>query len=389
MPGQVRCDEPNDWLPIVICTLSVLLTVMSIPLNGVVLVSIVQNKKFHSIFYYIIFNSTAADFLIGAILCPLSIAIHVQEIRDRPMNEHVNTAFHFGLFVLAMVSVLSITVLSVDRMISLKFSTQYRVMRKRNFLATLLAVWVVAASLSPIYFFIEYSLFLTVISVSAVLVTAAMMFVTYMFYRAQLRRTFIRSHSSAPKDPSDQKTEEGPGAIHHVSEIEIRKHTSIPTSIKRKLRRSKKDSVASISSAQKMDEDYQVYLMEKRATNTFFCILIVFFLCYVPVVVISITIYTHRNSYRCYTSNLLEESIAILCIVSSVCKTIVFLCRLTTLRKACLNLFISDEAIERKWQKESIAMVPKKKKKKKKTLLKERLLRRQKSMDDENSEVFL
>jgi len=383
MPGQIHCDEPNEWLPIVTCTLSVLLTVMSVPLNGVVLVAIVRNKKFHSNFYYIIFNSTAADFLIGAILCPLSIVIHVQEIRHRPMDLNVNTVFHFGLFVLAMVSVLSITVLSVDRMISLKFSTHYRVMRKRNFLATLLAVWIVAAILSPIYFFIEYSLFLMIISVSAVLVTAVMMFITYMLYRAQLRLAFIRSHSSTPKDPNEQKTDETPGAIHRVSDTQITKHTSIPTSIKRKFTRSKKESVASISSAQKLDEDYQVYLMEKRATNTFFSILLVFFLCYVPVVAISITLYTHRNSYNCYTSNLLEECIAILCIVSSVCKTIVFLSRLTTLRKACINLFISDEAMERRWQKESVAMVPKKK-----ASLKQRLLRRQKSMDEYDSDVF-
>ena len=90
-----------------------------------------------------------------------------------------------------MVSVLSITVLSVDRMISLKFSLKYRVMKKQNFVIALIVVWVVAAALSPIYFFLDYSLFLTVISVSAVLVTAGMMLMTYMFYRAQLRLSLI------------------------------------------------------------------------------------------------------------------------------------------------------------------------------------------------------
>ena len=94
-------------------------------------------------------------------------------------------------------------------MISLKFSSKYRVMKKQNFVIALIVVWVVAAALSPIYFFLDYSLFLTVISVSAVLVTAGMMLMTYMFYRAQLRRAFIRSHLNAKEHivPSDVEEE--------------------------------------------------------------------------------------------------------------------------------------------------------------------------------------
>eukprot|EP00111_Clytia_hemisphaerica_P017263 TCONS_00051100-protein len=388
MAGQIPCEVTDQVFPIILCTLSILLTIISVPLNGVVLVAIIKNKKFHSNFYFIIFNTTAADFLIGAILCPLSINIHVREIREEPVNGTVDTLFHFGLFTLAMVSVLTITVLSIDRMISLKFSSQYRVMKKINFIASLLAVWVVTGGLSPIYFILDYSLFLTIISLSAVLVTAVMMFITYMFYRAQLRRAFIRSHST-PKDPeveindADEIEDQGPGTIRYVSSDSggSSSRPSIPMSIKRKFTRSKKDSITSITSAQKLDEDYQVYLMEKRATDTFFYMMLIFFLCYIPVVIISLTIHLSKGRYGCYTINLLQECIAILCIISSVCKTIVFVARLTALRKACINLFISDEEMERRWRKESVPMVPKKKR-----TLKDRLLQRKAPNHEEEIE---
>ena len=320
-----------------------------------------------------------------------------------------------------MVSVLSITVLSVDRMISLKFSSKYRVMKKQNFVIALIVVWVVAAALSPIYFFLDYSLFLTVISVSAVLVTAGMMLMTYMFYRAQLRRAFIRSHLNAKEQivPSDveeesfdnkqswvdhkdpctimedaeeqgvmmiQKADGGVSPSRSTNKDECKNDTltrlqSIPMSVKRKFTNSKslssgstcskKQSVVSMASSSnhKLDEDYQVYLMEKRATNTFFFMMLVFFICYVPIVAISLSIHISKGRHECFIVTFLEECIAMLCIVSSVCKTIVFLVRLTALRKACINLLISEEEMERRWRKESVPMVPKKEKEKKRLRL--------------------
>ena len=400
------CEVTSTAVPIAMCALSALLALFSIPLNGAVLLAIGRNKKFHTNFYMIIANTTVADFLIGTILCPLSVVIQVREIQHQEINYTMDTIFHFGLFTLAMVSVLSITVLSVDRMISLKFSSKYRVTKKQNFLVGLVGGWLVAAGLSPIYFFLDYSLFLTVISVSAVLVTAVMMLVTYMFYRVQLRRAFIRSRSNAKEyktssdvedtlhqtledrheDPCTILEDDGPGMIQQIASFtpssatnkkESKKNTltrvqSIPMSVKRKFTNSKslsnsstcskRQSVVSLSgSIHKLDEDYQVYLMEKRATNTFFYMMLVFFLCYVPIVAISLSIHVSKGRHQCFTINLLEECIAMLCIVSSVCKTIVFLVRLTALRKACLNLLISEEEMERRWRKESVPMVPKKK----------------------------
>lgn len=428
------CDVTSTAVPIVMCALSALLAIFSIPLNGAVLLAILRNKKFHTNFYLIIANTTVADLLIGTVLCPLSVAIHVREIRHEKVNYTVDTVFHFGLFTLAMVSVLSITVLSVDRMISLKFSSKYRVMKKQNFVIALIGVWLVAASLSPIYFFLDYSLFLTVISISAVLVTAGMMLITYMFYRAQLRRAFIRSHynnaneQNVPSDVEDEmfdhqhhqhqssrdhtdpctimedeEEDQGVMMIQKVSDTSpssrstnnkdecggggcgvgggrndtLTRLQSIPMSVKRKFTNSKslssgstcskKQSVVSMASSSnhKLDEDYQVYLMEKRATNTFFYMMLVFFLCYVPIVAISLSIHISKGRHECFTVTFLEECIAMLCIVSSVCKTIVFLVRLTALRKACVNLLISEEEMERRWRKESVPMVAKKEEKKK------------------------
>ena len=401
------CDVTSTEVPIVMCALSALLAIFSIPLNGAVLLAILRNKKFHTNFYLIIANTTIADLLIGTVLCPLSVAIHVREIRHEKVNYTVDTVFHFGLFTLAMVSVLSITVLSVDRMISLKFSSKYRVMKKQNFVIALIIVWVVAAALSPIYFFLDYSLFLTVISVSAVLVTAGMMLITYMFYRAQLRRAFIRSHLNAkeqivPSDVEEESFDNKQSWVDHkdpctimeddeeqgvmmiqkasgggvspsrtTNKDECRNDTlarlqSIPMSVKRKFTNSKslssgstcskKQSVVSMASSSnhKLDEDYQVYLMEKRATNTFFFMMLVFFICYVPIVAISLSIHISKGRHECFIVTFLEECIAMLCIVSSVCKTIVFLVRLTALRKACINLLISEEEMERRWRKESV-----------------------------------
>lgn len=354
------------------CCLSVLVTVISVPINGVVLLTIIKNKKFHTIFYFIMLNTILSDILIAAILCPLSIWIHTKEIQEKPVDELTQIIFHCGLFTLCMVSVLSITVLSIDRMISLKFPSRYRVMQKKRFVIGLVTVWLLAIGLTPIYFLLEFKVYLPIISVLMVLITAVVMVITYMFYRTQLKKTYIRTQSYREEENSDGSSLSNGGSI-----------MSLSMSLKRKFTRKKKDSTTSIASIQQtnLDQEYQTYQMEKRATNTFFYMMVAFLFCYIPMIGISVAIAMHAGqpNRECFLLEILHECTILLGMLSSVCKITVFLARLTALRKACANLFVTDEEMERRWRKESVPVTTKK------LSLKEQFLRRK--PDDIQEEV--
>lgn len=372
LPTEFNCSEQYNWLVIVTCVLSVLVTIVSVPINLVVFLAIIKNKKFYTIFYYIILSTTTSDLLIAAILCPLSISIHASEIQKQPMSDTIQRIFQCALSTLCMVSVLCITILSIDRMISLKFPARYRAMKNRNFVISLVVVWLLAIGLSPIYFLMEFKLYLLMTSVVIVIIASVMLLVTYRFYRAQLNRTYSRTHSNREEENCDGSISSKRGSM-----------ASLPMSLKRKFTRTKKDSTTSFTSLNqtKLDEDYQIYQIEKRATNTFFCVMLSFLLCYIPIVGVSVAIATQIGQQNCLLLSLLHECTILFSLLSSVCKTTVFLTRLTSLRKSCTSLFITRKNIERKWQQESVPVIMHKKKKS----LKEQLLHRK--PDDIQEEV--
>lgn len=352
---EINCRQHEEWLAIFTCVLSLIAIVTSVPMNGTVLVTVAKNKKFHTNFHSIIFSITLADFLIGVIICPLSVDLHINEAKNNPTSDLKTQVFRFGLIALGTASILSVTVLSIDRIISLKFTQRYREMKKRYFLISLIAVWVFTLLLSPAYLFLSFTLYLVIFSISIVLITAIIMIITYMFYKVNLRRSFNRTYST---DENIQNNESCYSKQDSITSANTNANNSKNISLVRKISgltmlKNKKMSRVSLTCVNQAKlEEHQIYQIEKRATNTFFYMTLAFLMCYMPVVGLSIYLHLCKQC-SCLATQVITEIIIIFIMASAVFKTFIFLVRLTALRKACVNLFISEKELERRWKSES------------------------------------
>ena len=75
------CGILNQWTALSLTTsaLSVIIAVISVPINGILILAVISKKRFHHKFYYIMLNTVIADFLQGVIVAPLSADLHRRE----------------------------------------------------------------------------------------------------------------------------------------------------------------------------------------------------------------------------------------------------------------------------------------------------------------------
>ena len=196
-----------------------------------------------------------------------------------------------------------------------------------------------------------------VVSISLILITAVVMLTTYTLYKLHLRQ-FLRQ-TLIPDCPQDERIDcianNSPDGFVEVDDPGNQSSTTL-------------ESIDEIQRQQNRCN----YEMEKRASNTFFYIMLGFLVCYAPISVISL--YMEISSpclpSNCFTFLILGEIVLILIALSSLLNACIILIRLTALRKACAILFVSQKEIEIRWRSESVPTEPKL------AALKEKILKR-------------
>ena len=130
--------------------------------NGLVIVSILIDpfKELRTQFNFFVVNLAVADLIIGAIIDPFTSWAHFQEAARVEVRKEYPAfvAFcHYTYFASVTASLLSLSALSIDRVIAVRFPMRYRfqVSFVRYGVAALF-IWVLSFGLSALYFLIGY-----------------------------------------------------------------------------------------------------------------------------------------------------------------------------------------------------------------------------------------
>lgn len=317
MISSVNLDEVCGKLSVITglsyfnASFSIFLIVTAVPLNLLVLVAIIKlHHFFHRSFYLIIANIAMADMLCGVITNSLSVNFNLKEaFGSGNTTTEILTwevqSLHYTFFVFNSVSVLSMALLSIDRLgILLDPYYYYSVMTKARTIILLVLIWVTSFALSGVYFEVGYIRYLAVFSLTTVAVTMIVMIVTMVLFKQRLsesqKAVAMSQASPAPRGSIDVGL---PSSGH-------RRRTAL----------------------------HNFTQMDKRVTTTFLWMLLLFLLSYLPALIIT----TYMNVCEkcdCKFVHIMRDVVFLFILAGGLFRVVNFIVRLTTLNEAVKSLF--------------------------------------------------
>lgn len=158
---NIQCGpvSSTSTLSYLTASISAALCLITIPGNLLIIVAVYLDpyRRLRTPFNIVVANLAFADLLVGCVTEPLSVYLHVKEGlgRDLPIDEI--RVVHLSYFISCTASVLSISLLAMERYISISYSFKYRLyFKKRRFVLVSLVVWLVAIALSTVYILTSY-----------------------------------------------------------------------------------------------------------------------------------------------------------------------------------------------------------------------------------------
>lgn len=169
---------------------SSILSIFTIPLNLIIFITILRySHLLYRSFYLIIANIALADLIAGLVTCPLSVNFHTKEALNATISQTDTQTLHFTFFVTNKVSVLSMALLSIDRLgVLFNPFTYYQKFTKLRTYIMLGTTWIVSISLATLYFKFGYIRFLAIFSISTVMVAGFFMIATYILFKFRLKQ---------------------------------------------------------------------------------------------------------------------------------------------------------------------------------------------------------
>ena len=185
-------------------TASAILAVGTTTTHALILYAIIKDRKskFKLFFYKLLLNISIADILTGIFTDPYSAVFHVQEgLLQTPINIVV---IHVTLYLFGGVPLMTMIVLSVDRIMALLQPMTYRngIQGHRSWLI-LVAIWVLSAILIAAYFamgFIPYLILFAALNIAFAIIA---MLVTYAVYRKKLGRDVQTINAQPNASPNE------------------------------------------------------------------------------------------------------------------------------------------------------------------------------------------
>ena len=269
---------------------------VAVPVNLIILVSVVKFRHFlHRSFYLIIANIALADFLGGLIVDSLSVNYHFKETLGNvtDISKLEIQSLHYTFFVTNGASVLSMTILCLDRIgVLVNPFVYYEKITPFRTIILLVFAWLLSVGLSTFYFRSGYIRILALFAVTAIAVAIVMMIGTTVLYNKRLqesRRAEFAGCNSNGINNSRQKT---------------------------------------LNNFTKMD---------KRITTTFLIMLILFLVNYLPTVVLIIYL-NICQACSCEFVHIARDIVLVSILSSGVWRALNFALRLTALREAMKTL---------------------------------------------------
>ncbi|XP_048578798.1 histamine H2 receptor [Nematostella vectensis] len=170
----------------------ILLALITIPGNLLVVLAVLldPNKDLRSPFNYFIANLAFADLVVGLVTEPVAIIHHFQI--GLGVLEIGSSVIHMSFFISCTASVLSLSVLTLDRYIAITSPFKYKTKLNPGHAAILCAiVWTISIVFPFLYFHIGYIQYAFVFVNTAVLITFIVLLFAYIriykIFRKQVR----------------------------------------------------------------------------------------------------------------------------------------------------------------------------------------------------------
>lgn len=197
---QCGSFSPFPVLSYITAGISTALCLITVPGNLLICMAVYVDpyRRLRTPFNAVVVNLAFADLVVGCITEPLSVYMHIKEGLGREITMIELRALHLSYFISCTASVLSISLLALERYISITYSFKYRLYFKfRRFVLVSIIVWLVAIGLSMVYLVTDYVLYTFVFINIAVFWTLG---VTTFCYVKILRK--LRKVEKTGKEPT-------------------------------------------------------------------------------------------------------------------------------------------------------------------------------------------
>jgi len=310
--GAGDCGTNHNYkeLSFFSATVSLILCITTIPTSCLIIAALYKSRNtlFTSTFYKIVLNIVVSDLMTGLIGDTGAVNFLIREgLMMKASPAHVYWV-HIPLFLNGGVSILTLSILSLDRVVALLRPFKYRDgVKPWKVFATLSLTWVTSGLLTIVYFYIGYIKYLMVYAFTTVLFSTACLIFTTIVYRKKFR-TKTRISVVLPA----KTTAMSPIPTHKNS------HSSAG---QQSVRRDRSKTYSTSSQ------------MERRVNSSFIIILLLFLLTYLPACIM--TIYMNVcTECNCLLIHVLRDLTFLLILASALLRGINFISRLTTIRRA-------------------------------------------------------
>ncbi|XP_066920030.1 uncharacterized protein [Clytia hemisphaerica] len=359
---DARCGTQNQWVAVVItcCTIAGTEMLMTIPLNALIVYSLIKERhqKYKSCFYKLVLNIAICDLLTGLIADPMAVNTFAKEAIKKQISLAEVYLIHLSLFITDAVALLTLSILSVERIIAITLPVKhYKGVKKSTEKGLLTSTWVLGLALVSPYFKLGFIRQLFVFSTVNVVVTVLSLAVTVLVYRYKLKTTATTAvngnDSTIKQQQQHQKSSNTPlsSQFNNSQRYSMADQISIQGAVERASEpdaRNKKEEVQEkITSKSPLPTTTvkQNQKTQQKATRTFILMLIVFIATYLPTTftMIYMNVCTECD---CLAIHIMRDVSALSILSSSLLRPLNFILTLKHLRASVFQVFRKSQRRE-------------------------------------------
>ena len=330
--------------------IGILIILVNFPiLLGVIKAVRQHEKKFQHFFYKLLICITFSDFSKGLLAAPATVSFCIRELQHKNSNQDLDgLILHLTLLIPDAAALVTMTYLSFDRLLPLYFPNKYVFgLRKKERKIVLLCIWPIAIIIIIPYCFINYIKELLIyggIAITVALTSLILLIVSFQRKSVQRKGAengieidrSIRSDSTEIKSLlSCSKSSVKDGLITKLRSLSSVENISVHESFHKK-ERSASSTTMNSTIKQTRDESS----IERKITNTFMKMLLVFLTTYLPIVFFILYMNISSISYvNCVVRHVMRDLTVTFILASSFFRGLNFFFTLKTVKGAVLKSF--------------------------------------------------
>ncbi len=332
--SKISLNCTDVMAPVTLSYLSAVIGAIYCPVtvvgNGLIILAIILDpfRELRTQFNFFVVNLAAADLIVGTLIDPLTSWAHFKEairVEVREEYPYFVKFVHFNYFASITASLLSLSALSIDRLIAVRFPLKYRSnVSFTEYGLAALVIWVLAYGLSGMYFAVGYVTMAWVMaSFSCVFTFIVMMccyFLLYLVIKHREEALLESLNADIPRKTSPSNHTQADNPTQPTSSNAVSMEQNNP----------KNDSVSSNVTSSR-------HAAQTRKTVTVLLVLFFFFLlCFVPATIMIFIINLERGD--CIFRHWLRDLQFLFCVTSSLINPFIYTLRLPNFRRAIFSI---------------------------------------------------